>query len=60
MNPNERPTIDNDATSEPAHPAPAQSPRSLDDKGQVQQHDVPKEREQWDQSREETERPKRE
>jgi hypothetical protein len=58
MNPNERTTIDNDATSEPAHPAPAQSPRSLDDKGAVQQHDVATERDEWDKKREDSDRPK--
>ena len=58
MNPNERPTIDNDSASEPAHPAPAQSPRSLDGDGLPQQHDVGTDREQWDQARDESDLPK--
>jgi hypothetical protein len=59
MNPNERPNIDNDSASEPAHPAPAQSPRTLVEDGLPRQHDVTDEREQGDRAREESERAKK-
>ena len=46
MNPDERANPENDATSRPAHPAPAQSPRPLGRDGlpQRQSPDVESER----------------
>ena len=45
MSNGDRPGIGEDATSEPAHPAPAQqSPRPLGDDGLPQRHDLTEER----------------
>lgn len=57
MSNEQRPTIDTDAAVEPAHPAPAQSPRPLGRDGLPEKRQPASDEERWEQVRDEPARP---